>query len=99
MGYCGLDRRRQPLAGDEIRACWEAGAIAPAEPVPVGVLTAASARAADGAPLTRRRDFIEIVSGTAAAGLDPAIGPAAESPAPPSGNPEPRWSLWSDLEA
>jgi hypothetical protein len=21
-GYCGLDRRRDPLAGDEIRACW-----------------------------------------------------------------------------
>ena len=24
LGYCGLDRRRQPLTGDEIRACWEA---------------------------------------------------------------------------
>jgi hypothetical protein len=23
IGYCGLDRRRQPLVGDEIRACWE----------------------------------------------------------------------------
>jgi hypothetical protein len=24
LGYCGLDRHRQPLAGDEIRPCWEA---------------------------------------------------------------------------
>ena len=24
LGYCGLDRERRPLRGDEIRACWEA---------------------------------------------------------------------------
>lgn len=23
LGYCGLDRQRRPLHGDEIRACWE----------------------------------------------------------------------------
>lgn len=23
VGYCGLDRRRAPLDGDEIRGCWE----------------------------------------------------------------------------
>ena len=23
LGYCGLDRTRAPLRGDEIRACWE----------------------------------------------------------------------------
>jgi hypothetical protein len=23
VGYCGLDRRRSPLGGDEIRACWD----------------------------------------------------------------------------
>ena len=26
LGYCGLDRQRVPLRGDEIRACWEAAA-------------------------------------------------------------------------
>jgi hypothetical protein len=26
LGYCGLDRQRRPLRGDEIRACWEAAA-------------------------------------------------------------------------
>jgi hypothetical protein len=24
LGYCGLDRRRSPLTGDEIRGCWQA---------------------------------------------------------------------------
>jgi hypothetical protein len=23
VGYCGLDRSRAPLRGDEIRACWD----------------------------------------------------------------------------
>jgi hypothetical protein len=23
IGYCGLDRARVPLSGDEIRSCWE----------------------------------------------------------------------------
>lgn len=23
VGYCGLDRERRPLRGDEIRACWD----------------------------------------------------------------------------
>lgn len=99
VGYCGLDRRRQPLLGDEIRACWEAGPIGPAEPLPVGAPGAPSARADDGAPVDRKRDFIEIVSGLPVASLDAAVAPATDSPAPPSGNAEPRWSLWSDLEA
>jgi hypothetical protein len=41
LGYCGLDRRRRPLKGDEIRGCWEAAAppievssIRPARPAP-----------------------------------------------------------------
>jgi hypothetical protein len=28
LGYCGLDRHRRPLRGDEIRACWEAAPAA-----------------------------------------------------------------------
>jgi hypothetical protein len=32
IGYCGLDPRRLPLAGDEIRGCWEVAPI-PAEVV------------------------------------------------------------------
>jgi hypothetical protein len=35
IGYCGLDRHRAPLRGDEIRACWEGRADALAEPYTV----------------------------------------------------------------
>jgi hypothetical protein len=36
VGYCGLDRRRSPLVGDEMRACWDAwpSALDP-RPLPV----------------------------------------------------------------
>jgi hypothetical protein len=35
LGYCGLDRRRAPLGGDEIRACWAARTSLVAEAVSV----------------------------------------------------------------
>jgi hypothetical protein len=39
MGFCGLDRRREPLHGDEVRACWEDGAQpAPPDPSIPGLL-------------------------------------------------------------
>ncbi|MBA2381620.1 MAG: hypothetical protein H0V73_05865 [Chloroflexi bacterium] len=34
VGFCGLDRRRQTLQGDEVRACWVDRAV-PAAPEPV----------------------------------------------------------------
>jgi len=37
LGYCGLDRRRQPLRGDEMRGCWEGAAAAP---IGIGARTA-----------------------------------------------------------
>jgi len=36
LGFCALDRRRDPLVGDEIRECWEAAEVvveAAGEPV------------------------------------------------------------------
>ena len=33
VGFCALDRRHEPLGGDEVRACWEDGA-APTHPEP-----------------------------------------------------------------
>ena len=27
FGFCGLDRHRLPLRGDEVRACWEDGSV------------------------------------------------------------------------
>jgi hypothetical protein len=26
LGYCGVDRNRTPLRGDELRGCWEGAA-------------------------------------------------------------------------
>lgn len=40
IGYCGLDRRRLPLRGDEMRACWEAVAATPIVTTPEGADTA-----------------------------------------------------------
>jgi hypothetical protein len=39
IGFCGLDRKREPLQGGEVRACWEDGALrAPPDPVTPGLL-------------------------------------------------------------
>ena len=95
LGFCGLDGRRQPLAGDEIRACWEAwpGAvdvpptISPTQPL-------AGQRAAE------PRDFVEV--GVRPAAEVPAAtdetAPIVPAPAPLPAIGEPGWSLWGDVE-
>jgi len=110
LGYCGLDRRRQPLAGDEIRDCWEArpGGADPTLAAAAG-RTAAEEATAGGraAPL----EFIEVhgrlapepvVASTepaAPSGEPTAPGPEAPGFVPPPGPPtEPGWSLWGDLD-
>jgi hypothetical protein len=46
VGYCGLDRRHEPLRGDEVRACWEDGALPVApEPAIPGLLDLLTERA------------------------------------------------------
>jgi hypothetical protein len=100
LGYCGLDRQRRPLNGDEIRPCWEAADAAsinlPALPGvgPVWPLEVAATRTA-----VQSIEFVEVVSGvTREPGAAPAPGvdPITLS-VPPTG--EPRWSLWGDAEA
>jgi hypothetical protein len=52
VGFCGLDRRRTPLQGDEVRACWEDGAVAtPADPVTPGLLDLLTVGRLGGQPL------------------------------------------------
>jgi hypothetical protein len=51
LGYCGLDARRRPLNGDELRGCWEAG---PSFEVP----TPRPAR--DFVPLRPRLEFVPV---------------------------------------
>jgi hypothetical protein len=56
FGYCGLDRRRSPLSGDELRGCWQNDAAdRPPDSAPW------AARAIDPSTTRRpRRDFVPI---------------------------------------
>jgi hypothetical protein len=94
LGYCGLDRQRTPLKGDEIRPCWEpADAATVNVPALPGVGPVWPLETLDPRTAVRPLQFVEVES-------DPA---AIESPEPivaaatPAG--EPGWSLWGDAEA
>ncbi len=113
LGYCGLDRERRPLRGDEIRACWEASTL------PIEVEQTPGERRAttplhvveDRTPV-RKLEFVEVGSAPAAPRRRKAAAQDGTGPEPPviaepavSGEPfvpiapsEPRWSLWSDPE-
>jgi hypothetical protein len=108
LGYCGLDRQRRPLTGDEIRPCWEAadatGAAIPALP---GVGPVWPLIPDDDRTSVRPLQFVEVPPGTIpAAGTQPAEGAHAiitEPPADPifitpTGT-EPRWSLWGEPDS
>lgn len=57
FGFCGLDRHRLPLNGDEVRACWEDGAVPiPPDPAMPGLLDLLTVRAL-GDPLDDRGDI------------------------------------------
>jgi hypothetical protein len=94
LGYCGLDRQRRPLNGDEIRPCWEAADAAsinvPALPGvgPVWPLEPGETRTA-----VRSIDFVEVEPGPPDVAADPIVLPVLPSTG------EPRWSLWGDAEA
>ena len=107
LGYCGLDRKRLPLRGDEIRACWEGrpGAMAdeqPPAPVPVHRLRAGQAADQDRTGV-RRLEFVPVgedakparrVRKPAPDDEPPRQPPTLDAPVPP----EPAWNLWGDLE-
>jgi hypothetical protein len=97
LGYCGLDRSRQPLSGTEIRACWEgwpAGDIGSDAAPTIG-----PARQPDDHP---HREFIEVgaaaesvVMAEAEVGVTARIAPLPTAPAAPNA-PEFGGSLWGD---
>jgi hypothetical protein len=95
LGFCGLDRRRQPLVGDEIRACWEAW------PGTAGLPPAiAPAQASAGPRAAEPREFVE-VGVPSAVEVPAATGEAAPivlAPVPMPAIGEPGWSLWGDVE-
>jgi hypothetical protein len=97
LGYCGLDRSRQPLSGTEIRACWEgwpAGDVGSDAAPTIG-----PARQPDDHP---HREFIEVgaaaesvVMAEAEVGVTARIAPLPTAPAAPNA-PEFGGSLWGD---
>ena len=93
IGYCGLDRTRHPLRGDEIRGCWE-GRPAPVEDDTVKVL--APTRAIPDAR-ARLREFVPI-EGLASRPEPRAVPVAAVQRRRPPADARDRVTLF-DLEA
>jgi len=94
VGYCGLDRQRRPISGDEIRACWESRP----EPVEAPLDTSHPTIVRTHVP---RRDFIEVgpTSPATTEGQASAIVRAGPEPDLTMPVATPRWSLWEDVEA
>jgi hypothetical protein len=94
LGYCGLDRGRQPLTGDEIRGCWE-GPTGTGTSVP---LTIADARA--GEDPRPSLEFVEVGASASAhedaKALEDRVVPSSDGSTTPS--PDSGWVLWGDLE-
>jgi hypothetical protein len=97
LGYCGLDARRQPLSGDEIRGCWEGWPAGSASRTAPQTIPQALAADSDRRPLA----FVE-VSATHASERGEKTEMPITSPLPPvdraQPGSEPRWDLWGDAE-
>jgi hypothetical protein len=94
LGYCGLDRQRRPLNGDEIRPCWEAADAASATiPALPGVGPVWPLEPTDTRTAVHSLEFVEVETST---GSDLVSDPITLSQRPAG---EPRWSLWGDAEA
>ena len=97
LGYCGLDRHRTPLTGDEIRPCWEAAdATGTAVPALPGVGQVWPLDLDDGRTPVQVLDFVEVAPGGDATDREGAPPPIAITT---DVAPEPRWSLFGDLDA
>jgi hypothetical protein len=96
IGYCGLDARREPLTGDEIRPCWE-GAAALAGGTSGGPFEVVSVAP----PRTDVRPRIEFVEVGTTVGVAPPAAEAAPDLAATAPTARPRgpdWTLFPDLE-
>jgi hypothetical protein len=113
LGYCGLDRRRLPLAGTELRGCWEAGPArlldtpgdVPREPIldlePEAPSPALRLRGFVPVELARHREArADRPKGTPADGprLDPDVGADVGSATQPAPTWSDRVTLFADAE-
>ena len=94
VGFCGLDRKREPLQGDEVRACWEDGAVPlPPDPVTPGLLDLLTV-APIGEPPALPPDRAASALPDDEAAVRPAARPAALTNSTPSGSRR----LWVEVE-
>jgi hypothetical protein len=94
VGFCGLDRKREPLQGDEVRACWEDGAVpVPPDPVTPGLLDLLTVAAIGGPPAPDPE-------GTSAAISDDEaeLRPAARRRGTPNSSASGSHRLWVEVE-
>ena len=83
LGYCAGDPARQPLSGEEVRACWEA---VPAAPVAPGLFAELDTPPPVSAPPPRRRHAVTkaakppLEEPRAAAWADAPAGRLTEAP-------------------
>jgi hypothetical protein len=95
VGFCGLDRKRRPLQGDEVRACWEDGAVpVPPDPAAPGLLDLLTV-AALGEPALLDRDGPSPDDAADAAAEE---RPAARHLGTPSATPSGSRRLWVEVE-
>lgn len=92
LGYCGLDRGRSPLTGEEIRGCWESWTVATGTSVPLTIVAARS-----GEDVHPPLEFVEVGALAASEPLDETSEEAPVTP-PNRLSTDPGWSLWGDLE-
>jgi hypothetical protein len=103
LGFCGLDRRRIPLLGDEMRACWEAAAGLAAGEEPDAM---AGRPTVTVSPLVRRPalEFVEVPPGARGgvavlereAEAPPAVDEPVRAVAGPLAPLTTGWTLWGD---
>jgi len=96
LAYCGLDRRREPLAGDEIRACWESATARVEPPLPAIILDAAGS--ASRTPVRSRREFVSLDE-AGETDRSPALTASVPGASSATGSSGPDgWTLFPDLE-
>ena len=99
IGYCGLDRERRPLAGDEIRGCWDGIALAEdddSRPADVALPVVEAPYVRGFVPVDELLAEVLLVPPTEAPSTPqplPLTPPAGVGPSPPSDG-----MLWADFE-
>ncbi|MEO8570187.1 MAG: hypothetical protein ABI553_00675 [Chloroflexota bacterium] len=88
LGYCGLDRQRRPLRGDEIRGCWEGTAALPEIVLgPVARFVPTSIELDGDRTRVRRLEFVEVQTASSRPPRRRAIRPSEAATAVTAGGP------------